>query len=394
MPQIPHRYLFKRIVSDLRKKMVFISGPRQVGKTTLAKTIGSSTYKHATYLNWDNAEHRKRIVKQQFSADTDVLVLDEIHKYKKWKNYTKGIFDVRKQDFNIMVTGSARLDIYNRGGDSLTGRYFKYRLHPFSLAELLGQSFVGRVGSKLELPKAHKDAQSILQRLEERSGFPEPLYGTQRDTLRWHNERLDRLIAEDIRDVESVRDLSALHVLADMLPEKVGSLFSVNSLLSDIEVTHKTARHWIDIFERFYYHFRIYPYTLSKKSRYLKKEPKLYLWDWTSVKSQGARFENVIALHLLKFAQYIEDTTGHRIEVRFIRDRDGNEIDFVVLADGAPWFGVETKVSDTTVSAATARMQKEFNIPTLYQAVRTSGVDFVHKGVHVVSADRFLAALV
>ncbi len=389
------RYITKHIQDDLKKKMIFIGGPRQVGKTTLARNIGHSVYAEKTqYLNWDYPEHQKIIIKRQFDPSATLLIFDELHKYRPWRNYVKGIYDIKKETVDILVTGSARLDFYRRGGDSLQGRYHYYRLHPFSLAELLGTVPSVEPFTELTFHEHLSGARQWFELLAQYGGFPEPLFAQDMNTLRrWQNEGMDRMIREDIRDIELVRDISSMQTLSHILPEKVGGLFSLNALREDLQVTHKTVALWVDIFERFYYHFRITPFT-AKVMRSLKKQPKLYLWDWSTVEDDGARFENMIASHLLKFVHYIWDTTGHRAELFFVRDTDGHEVDFLVAVNRKPWFIVEVKHSDRTVSRHMRYFKDILKIPYAYQIVRKPGIHYIQDDIHVISAEVFLSGLV
>jgi len=373
--------------------MVFVGGPRQVGKTTLAKKIGKANFAHASYLNWDYAEDRKKIIARKFGADADLLIFDELHKYGQWKNYLKGEYDKNREKYKILVTGSARLDIYRRGGDSLLGRYHYLRLHPFSLAEALDCRAKIEVGKKLHF-KEIKEAKNTLHHLMIHGGFPEPFFKKNNETTRrFHNERVERLIKEDVRDVERVRDLSALQVLAGLLPERVGSLFSINSLKEDLGVTHKTLSLWVDILERFYYHYRIYPFS-SAPIKSLKKEPKIYLWDWSEVEDEGAKFENLIASHLLKFVHFLYDVKGYKAKLYFLRDKEGHEVDFLVSINNKPWFSVETKLRDESISKQIYYFKDRLRIPYSFQVLRESNVDFEQDGVRCISADKFLTALV
>ncbi|MGD2091914.1 MAG: AAA family ATPase [Candidatus Aminicenantes bacterium] len=270
------RYLFDYVLDDLDEKMVFIGGPRQVGKTTLARDIIGDTFSNITYLNWDFSEDRKKILNLLFSPDSQLIILDEIHKYRNWKNFLKGVYDKKKDEFKVLVTGSARLNIFRKGGDSLMGRNFYYRLHPFSLGELSGTRVKKdfKVMEKLEIPPQEKTRVGLLNTLFKFGGFPEPLLKQDERTLRrWHHMRLERITKEDILGVENISDLSKLQILVDHLPDKVASLLSVNSLTEDLSVSHKTLVRWLNILENTYYHFRIYPYTGSSL-RSLKKCPR------------------------------------------------------------------------------------------------------------------------
>lgn len=394
--QIKRRYLESFIAADLKEKMVFVGGPRQVGKTTLAKTIGEERYAAGTaaYLNWDDPLHRRRIKTEEFPSGAKLLIFDEIHKYRRWKNHLKGLFDVHRAKHHFLITGSARLDVYRRGGDSLLGRYHHYRLHPFSVAELIGVRPPRRLARNL-LIADQPAATAALSRLLRFGGFPEPLlrgYG-KAHLQRWQHERTDQLIKEDIRDLESVRDLSALQLLSDILPTKVGSQLSLNALREDLEVAHKTIAHWVEIFESMYFHFRVYPFA-STIIKTLRKEPKLYLWDWTMVDQAGARLENIIASHLLKFVHFWRDTAGYRTELRYLRDFQGREVDFLVTLNNQPWFAVEVKTSDRAVSPHLRYFAERLHIPHLYQLIAEPNVDSIIKGIRLVSVDRFLGALV
>ena len=295
---LKRRYLTPCIIEDLKEKMVFVSGPRQVGKTTLSREIVAQHFKSYAYLSWDFKQDRKQILESNWPADAELLILDEIHKYKKWKTLLKGSFDKFRDRYKFLVTGSARLNVFRKGGDSLQGRYHNFRLHPFSLAEYTQKQNHLHIFKELQIESSPRD--SDFEALYRFGGFPEPLLKQSERTLRrWHREKIERLFREDIREMEQIRDLSSMQLLADLLPDRVGSLLSTNSLREDLEVSFRSAAHWLDILETFYYHFRIYPFT-SKKIRSLKKEPKLYLWDWSEIENEGNRFENCVASHLLK----------------------------------------------------------------------------------------------
>lgn len=376
--------------------MVFISGPRQVGKTTLAKQIGEKFFSEKyEYLNWDNRADKKAILSGAFPADKKLFIFDEIHKYRNWKNYLKGEHDKYKEKFHILVTGSAKLDIYRKGGDSLLGRYRSYRLHPLSLGELTGAPSETRLPfTELDFKRYNNSQKEPFEKLLKFGGFPEVfIKQDEKELRRWHNERMDRLIKEDIRDIENIRDISAMDVLAEILPEKAGSLFSLNSLREDLNVTHKTISLWVNIFEKFYYHFRVYPYqnTLIKS---LRKEPKLYLWDWSEIKDEGVRLENMVASHLLKFCHFLFDAEGHKAQLCYLRDKEQREVDFLVSVEGKPWFCVEVKTSFKDIPASLIYFGKKLKIPLSYQVVKQENVDIIKDNVRVISASKFLTSLV
>ena len=389
------RYLEKIILEDLKDRMIFISGPRQIGKTTIAKQIGDKFFKDKyTYLNWDSKEDRTAILNGVSPAGQNLVIFDEIHKYRKWKNYLKGEYDKYKDSFSIIVTGSARLDVYKKGGDSLLGRYRPYRLHPLSVNELKGRRTEFKPLQELTFIDSDKDTEKILKALLKFGGFPDVfLKQSERELRRWHNEKIDRLIKEDIRDVENIREISSLQVLSEFLPDKVGSLFSLNSMREDLGVTHKTISSWVDIFERFYYHFRIYPFqsTLIKS---LRKEPKLYLWDWSEVKDENIRFENLIASHLLKFCHYLFDMGGYRAQLSYLRDKEQREVDFIVSIDNKPWFCVEVKKTFKDVPAPLKYFAKKLKIPFAYEVVGEKNLDIYKDNIRIMSANKFLSGLV
>ncbi|HAM38313.1 MAG TPA: AAA family ATPase [Elusimicrobia bacterium] len=388
------RYLENNILKDLSEKMVFISGPRQVGKTTLVKNIGNNYFKgEFSYLNWDNRDDRKNILSSMYRADKKLVIFDELHKYKKWKSHLKGEYDKYREDFKIIVTGSARMDIYRKGGDSLLGRYHSYRLHPLTLSELIKTTKKTKPFEKLSFIKTNEDAHRLLNDLFVFGGFPEVfLKKNERFLRRWHNERVDRLIKEDIRDIETLRDISSIQILVDILPIKVGSVFSLNSLREDLGVTHKTVSLWVDILEKFYYHFRIHPFQ-SKKIQSLRKEPKMYLWDWSELKNDSAKFENLIASHLLKFCHYLYDYEGYKIDLCYLRDKEQREVDFLVTIDNKPWFCVEAKSSFNGIPSNLKYFINRLQIPYSYLVTKDDGYDHIKDNIHIISASKFLTGL-
>lgn len=385
------RYLAAPITADLEKKMVFVDGPRQIGKTTLARTLIGANFKETAYFNWDDRQQRRQLMAAQWPGSAELIVLDELHKFKGWKGFVKGQYDTFKDKFKFLVTGSARLDIYRKGGDSLQGRYHHYRLHPFSLAETLGRK--ARLEPFKEIPIDPAPPGNGLEVLEKFGGFPEPLLSQDERTLRrWQNERNERLFREDIRDVEMLRDISKMTLLGDMLPSKVGGLLSVNAIREDLGVSHRAASRWLDILESFYYQFRIYPYARGT-FRSLKKEPKLYLWDWSELEKEGARFENLVASHLLKLVHWLRDAEGYRAGLYFLRDAAKREVDFLVTVDEKPWFSVEAKTQDEAASPHLRYFRERLKIPFSYQVLKKNGVDKLIDGARVISANKLLAAL-
>ena len=371
------RYLAAAVQDDLHRKMVFLGGPRQVGKTTLALSLlGTEDSRHPAYLNWDDPLVRPGLSRGQLPPGQELVVLDEIHKFPRWRNLIKGLHDGQGRAVSFLVTGSARLDHYRRGGDSLQGRYHYHRLHPFSPGEL---------GSGAA-------SQADVDALMQFGGFPEPfLSASTRLWRRWQRERLARVVYEDLRDLESVREVGLVELLVDALPDRVGSPLSIRSLCEDLGVAHATVARWLGILEALYVCFRIAPFG-APRIRAVKKEAKLYLWDWSAVPGRGERFENLVACQLLKHCHHLEDTQGYRMELRFIRDTDRREVDFVVIRDGTPVFAVECKSGQKSPSRAIEYFRQRTPIADFYQ-VHLGERDYLSGGTRVLPLRTFCAEL-
>lgn len=385
------RSLCPIVIEDLSEKMVFVAGPRQVGKTTLAKTV-LATAGPGAYYSWDNRRDRRIVLDSAWPPAPALIVLDEFHKYRHWKRWIKGEHDQHAGSYRFLLTGSARLDVYRKGGDSLQGRYHHLRLHPLSAGELLGIPPRARPFEPLPIESA-PSGDGPVRLLLERGGFPEPLFaGSTRILRRWQRERLDRFFREDVRELDTVRDLSSMELLADLLPERVGSPLSLNALREILEVSHRAVTHWVDVLERLYFLYRL-PTFLGRRVRALKKEQKAYLWDWTLVEAEGPRFENFVASHLLKLCHHLEDVEGHRAQLHYLRDRDGREVDFLVTVNRKPWFAVEAKVGSDKPSSHLRYFGQRFEIPFLYQVVSGACRDHVRDGIRITPAARLLPAI-
>lgn len=371
MSILPERIYVASILKDLEKKMVFIGGPRQVGKTTLAISL-IKNYKDGSpaYLNWDNELSRKTILRSDWPKDEPLIVFDEIHKRKNWQSLVKGIWDTWKNTQKFIITGSARLDIFRKGGDSMLGRYHYYRIHPYTLPEL---------GINSE----------NLKTLMLYGGFPEPLIERNETELRrWHLQRISKIVRIDLRDLENVSDLDKVELLAESLQSKVGSLFSYKSLAEDLETSDKTIKRWVKILDSLYYCYLIAPYG-SAKIKALKKTQKLYLWDWSQIENESARFENMVASHLLKLCDYWQDVLGYRTELRYIRDETGKECDFIVLKDRKPVFAVECKLNSTDISPSLLYFKSKLNIPKWYQVNLNNKNRIIDPTFSILSFDKF-----
>ena len=357
------------------QQMIFLSGPRQVGKTTIGQSTQSMTDRFF-YLNWDRTSHRQIIIQgvdaiaefaglSEPSEKTPIIVLDEIHKYAKWKNFLKGFYDTYKGSLHIIVTGSAKLDIYKRGSDSLMGRYFPYRVHPITVAECLKRP----LNEDLIQPPT-KISDELYNSLWEFGGFPEPfLKQNGRFHKRWLITRKERLFEEEIRTLTHIQEIKQMEVLAEIIKAQIGGLLNRHKLSKKIHVAATTASRWITVLENFYYIFTIQPWT-KNVTRSLIKEPKLYLWDWSELEDPGQRSENFIASHLLKAVHYWQDAGFGSFRLYFIRDKEKREVDFLVVRDNKPWFLVEVKhQANQSISESLYRFQKQTQAPHAFQVI-------------------------
>ncbi len=367
------RYLADQVERDAARKMVFVAGPRQVGKTTLALGLKGA---RRGYLNWDVAEDRERILRRELPA-APLWVFDEIHKYRSWRNLLKGLYDGRSEGQRIVVTGSARLDFYRRGGDSLQGRYHLLRLHPLSAAEL-----------KIEKP-------TDLLQLIMLGGFPEPFFGgSEVEARRWSREHRNLIVREEITSLERVHDLGNLELLMLRLPDLVGSLLSINALREDLQVSHKTVASWLEILERLYAIFRIAPFG-APGIRAVKKAAKHYHMDWTLSPEPAQKFENLVASHLLKWVHFQQDVEGRDLELRYFRDVDGREVDFVIVERRKVLVAIESKWGDAEVDRGLRYLKARAPGAQAWQISATGRKDYrTPDGIRVAPAMEFLKTLV
>jgi uncharacterized protein len=396
MSNMISRRIFPQIQSDLKKKMVIMSGPRQCGKTTLSREL-AKIYP-GSYLNWDDKATRLKIQKGDLDFEKKLWIFDELHKYKKWRNFLKGLYDLHHAEHKIFVTGSAKLEAFSRGGDSLQGRYYSHRLHPVTFSEL--ESYPG-VGFE-EVPhlplSPRSGADAVLKSLLSLGGFPEPLLsGSEKEAKRWRLSYGDRLVQEEIRSLENLKNLESLELLFERFDEIAGSVLSINSLREDLEVAFETARHWVSIFENFYSIFTISPFG-PPRIKAVKKERKLYFWDWSRCPGEGARFENFVALHLLRWIHWVEDVDGERLELRFFRTREGHEVDFIVMKNKKPWIAIEVKLSESMLAPGLKYFVERVRTPYAFQIFLKGGQekrfpDIQGCQIRSVSAARFLANL-
>ncbi len=392
------------ILRDLEKKMVFLAGPRQAGKTTLACMFEAWSNRFV-YLNWDNVDHRGVITSGQgrladyiglaeLATEPVVVVFDEIHKYGKWKQFLKGFYDTYKEKVRIIVSGSSRLDVYRRGGDSLMGRYFLYRIHPLTLAEILRP-----VSSDLELSPPVAGEEDVLSRLLDYGGFPEPfLKADKRFSNRWKRLRHDQLFKEDLRDLTRIQELGQVELLGEMIRHQAGQLVNYSTFASKLNLPISTVKRWMAVLYAFYFYFPVRPWQ-NNVPRTLIKEPKVFLWDWSLVDDRGARIENLIAVHLLKAVHLWTDRGLGEYQLFFLRDKEKREVDFLVTKDKKPWFLVEAKASpERALSKHLVYFMDKVKAPYAFQVVFDGAfVDkdcFSQKGPAIVPAATFLSQLV
>lgn len=379
------RPLYMNIWRDLaaEKPMVFMAGPRQTGKTTLAQMI-SEEYINHLYFNWDNPQDRTRLIENPFffqaidrrNGSPPLVIFDEIHKYRDWKNYLKGVYDRFKGEFLFLVSGSGRLDIYQKGGDSLAGRYYLFHLWPFTVAELGGVHRTiddfRRHPFKIQTEKS-ADLENIWMTLATMSGFPDPyLTGREASYRRWSNTYSQQLIREDIRDLTNIQTIGDLETLYYLLPSKVGSPISVPSLGGDLKAAYNTVRNWLASLERFFLIFSITPWT-RKIARAIQKERKIYLWDVPRIKDPAAKFENMVALELYRAVTTWNDMGWGRFTLNFIKNKEQQEVDFLIADDNEPLLLIEAKLSDPQPSTALLKFQTALKVPAVQLIQRSGG---------------------
>jgi len=335
-----------QIIKDLAKKIVFIVGPRQVGKTWLAKEIGKK-FKNVTYLNYDRFEDQQIMKSETWPNNTDLLILDELHKMPGWKNFLKGIFDTRHEKLQILVTGSARLDAFRQTGDSLAGRFFAHRLLPFSSAEL-----------------KNTEHGEFIDRFLIRGGFPEPFLAVDEiDARRWQNQYVDGLVRTDVLNFENIHDLAAIRTVLELLRRAVGSPISYASIARDAGISPVTATRYVGILEALFIVFRITPFT-NNIGRSILKSPKVYFFDNAMVVGdEGARFENHVALSLLKHVYATNDCLGENLELKFLRTKDDREVDFCICRDHKVELAIETKCGKSTISESLVYFCENYKFP-------------------------------
>lgn len=350
------RYLYTNILEDLPQKIILLTGPRQAGKTTLAKRLNHSI----DYFNYDAAEDRLALIEKNWDRKKELIIFDEIHKMKDWKQWIKGIYDTEGIPPYLLITGSARLDVHRKVGDSLAGRYFQYRLYPLDLKEITKNN------------ASNTAIETAFNQLWECSGFPEPfLNGSKTFYRRWRRTHTDIILRQDLINLHSIKDITAIETLVMLLRQRAGSCISYSNLARDIQVDANTIKRWLELLENLYIIFRVTPYS-KNIARSLLKEPKFYFYDHAYIENDdGAKLENLVASSLMKELVYIEDVTGHHTALQYLRTKDGKEIDFLVSIANKPHALIEVKTTDDKPSKAFEHFSKFIKDAKKIQLVKT-----------------------
>ncbi|MBU4289234.1 MAG: ATP-binding protein [Proteobacteria bacterium] len=401
------RILYENIWKMLsaHKQMVFIAGPRQAGKTTFTQILAED-FNNSLYFNWDILDEKRKLIENPFFYEEvhrkdnsmPLIIFDELHKYSNWKNYLKSVYDRDKGNYKFIVSGSGRLDMYQKGGDSLAGRYFIFYLWPFTLAELAGNNLPLEqfMSNPIEVRACPNETQPAWNRLSRFSGFPDPYLGKTDQFYRiWSNTYRKQLLREDVRDLILLRNIENMEMLFSLLPSKIGSPLSMASLARDINVSFDSIRNWIEIFENFFMVFRIPPWS-QKISRAITKEKKLYLFDYAGIESQAAKFENMVALELLRAISNWNDLGLGNFSLHYLRNREKEEVDFLLSNNHKPLLLIEAKLSDDHAAKSLIKFQKILNIPAV-QLVNKSGICKLVSNnnlkIMIISADHWLSLL-
>ena len=371
---------FPRLISQAitrllsKNKIILISGPRQVGKTFLSQRLLHS--ESQTYLNFDDTEDRRIIMGQLWPKDSKTLILDELHKMKNWKTWLKAIYDKESVRPHIIVTGSARMETFKKGGDSLAGRHFHFRLHPLMLQEIKESPW---------------PSSTLVQRFIDCGGFPEPFVeGDPAYSKIWQKSHLDRIIKDDLLDLEKVRELKKIEILTQLLAEQVGSRISYSSLARSLEVSPNTIKHWLQILEDLYVIFKVQPFTRGFSSAILKA-PKYYFFDTSRVYGDfGAKLENFMACQLLAQIHLLEDSQGERMSLSYVANKQGHEVDFAILRNYKVECLVEVKSSESHLSSSLKYFSGQLKPKESLQAVYNLKQEQQYGSLKIVSIEKSL----
>ena len=402
--------IFKRFIDELigdpiiSDRMLLLTGPRQVGKTTTAREWLASSHHENLYFNWDDEKTRRLFRKdanffESMAREAGLnsrIVFDEIHKISNWKTLLKGYYDTFGSDFQFLVTGSARLELFHRAGDSMLGRYHFLHLNPLIPNEVQGL----RVKPNLELNINQKVIaqkplpQDIIETLLHFSGFPEPYQKQSERSLNlWQREYKQRIIREDMRDLTKISDFNRVEHLLELLPARIGSPLSMNSLRGDLGCSYDAVKSIIMALNKLCVITLIRPYSHRVKNS-ISKEPKIYLTDWTQIDDEGARFENFIAIQIKTFCEFITDGGFCRLELFYLRDKQKHETDFLIVRNNIPVMLIESKVSEDSLDKNLKFFSQKFrNIKSIQVVQKPCIFKKVTPNIWILSANRFFNLL-
>lgn len=411
MERIQSQYLFEPEINA--DKMIFLAGPRQIGKTTFVRHQLEKLKQEDLYFNWDDPFVRREYIRNPHFLKGEIakqrakplIAFDEIHKHKKWKDILKGLYDLHCDEARFIITGSARLDYFRKSGDSLVGRYFSYGMLPLGLAEVLGypelivndDTVLSGEKENEFLTKLHsiplKQTQDAFRQLMQFGGFPEPfLKANKRFSTKWRRDYKSLLIYEDLRDLSRIQDMKGVEQLVLLLPERVASPLSINSLREDLNVNHRTISGWIEGLKKIFLIFSIMPWS-KHIAKAIKKENKVYFYDWTMVDDPGASFENMVAVSLLRMVCRWNEFGLGDFELRYIRNHQRKEVNFLIVKNSQPFALIEAKRGDRSPSKSGLYFKKYLNVP-FYQLVENfDGLDVFQNNFYVISATRFLCLI-
>ena len=402
-----HRTLYEAIWNKLSpfRQMVFIAGPRQTGKTTFSKMLAAE-FTNSLYFNWDIIENKKQLIENPYFYEEvyrkdnskPLVIFDELHKYEQWKNYLKGVYDRDKDNYKFIVSGSGRLDIRQKGGDSLAGRYLLFYLWPFTLAELAGKNRpFNEFMTNPQLPgQASIETLNIWENLSVCSGFPDPYLNADKDFYRlWTTTYKKQLLREDIASMVTLRKSDTIEILFSLLHSKIGNPLSIASLSRDLQVSFDTIKQWLELFERFFMIFQISPWS-QKISRALTKEKKLYLYDYGCIENEPQKYENMVALELWRAIANWNDSGLGTFSLHYVRNREKEEVDFLVVRNNKPFLLIEAKFSDSTAGKPLKKFQNIMTIPAIQLINKKDVCKLVSnesQKILIISAHRWLSLL-
>jgi uncharacterized protein len=402
-----YKDLWEQLSAD--KELIMLAGPRQSGKTTFARDIVAREFLDTVYFNWDLQKDKQRLITdpgffakepRSSMSSRPLVILDEIHKYRDWKNYLKGVFDQFASEYQFLVTGSGRMEYSRKAGDSLAGRFLKFHIFPYTVAELSSRRKTLRdvITNPLEGfdDSPAGETAEAFKALWELSGFPEPFTrGRKAFWSTWSAAYGQQIVRDDLRTLADIRNLDTIELLFALVPARVASPLSINNLAGDLQVAFDTVKNWLLLFDSFYLTFRLSPWT-AKISRSILKEKKMYLFNFPVIDDEAARFENLVALELLRAVETWNDHGWGRFSLHYLKNKEKQEVDFLMAENNQPFLLVEAKLADDTPAASLLMFQNQLNIPSV-QLVKREGIKKIYRNgeesVLAVTAHRWLSSL-